>query len=140
MHIGGSHARWPAGHGRRGVCKRTATLKLRTLLFAPGDSERKAAKAIASDADCVILDLEDSVAPGAKAAARAAVAAMLPLQRPAAVRINQRGSPWYLADLASVVPHRPHAIMLPTGSPASCASIPGSLPHLKLASRILASI
>lgn len=93
----------------------TARLKLRALLFAPGDSARKAEKALASTADGVILDLEDSVAPGAKDAARAAVAALLPgLSRPGViVRINPRGTPEYLPDLAAVVPGRPAAILLP---------------------------
>lgn len=88
-------------------------MKLRSLLFAPGDSERKAAKALASAADGVILDLEDSVAPAAKDAARAMVAAMLPVERPTVVRVNPRGTPWYLADLAAVVAARPTAILLP---------------------------
>ena len=88
-------------------------MKLRALLFAPGDSERKAAKAIASDADGVILDLEDSVAPDRKDAARAAVAAMLPVARPVVVRVNPRGTPWYLPDLAAVVAGRPAAVLLP---------------------------
>jgi citrate lyase subunit beta / citryl-CoA lyase len=88
-------------------------MRLRSLLFAPGDSERKAAKAIASDADGVILDLEDSVAPAAKDAARAMVAAMLPVERPVVVRVNPRGTPWYLADLAATVAARPTAILLP---------------------------
>ncbi len=88
---------------------------LRSPLFAPGDSERKAVKALASAADAVILDLEDSVAPGAKDAARATVAALLPgLARPGVVvRVNPRGTPWYLADLAAAVPGRPAAVMLP---------------------------
>lgn len=90
-------------------------MKLRNLLFAPGDSERKAAKALAGSADGVILDLEDSVAAPGKPAARATVAAMLPgLARPGvAVRVNPRGTPWYLDDLAAVVPGRPAAILLP---------------------------
>ena len=89
--------------------------KLRNLLFAPGDSARKADKALVSDADGVILDLEDSVAPSGKDAARALVAALLPsVSRPGVVvRVNPRGTPWYLSDLAAVVPHRPAAIMLP---------------------------
>ena len=92
-----------------------ASSPLRTLLFAPGDSARKAKKAVASDADAVILDLEDSVGPDAKDAARAAVAAMLPqLSRPGVVvRINPRGTGHYLPDLAAVVPARPAAVMLP---------------------------
>ena len=91
------------------------TFKLRNLLFAPGDSARKADKALVSDADGVILDLEDSVAPPGKDAARALVAALLPsVSRPGVVvRVNPRGTPWYLSDLAAVVPHRPAAILLP---------------------------
>lgn len=90
-------------------------MRLRSLLFAPGDSDRKAAKALASEADGVVLDLEDSVAPAAKEAARAMVAAMLPgLSRPGVVvRVNPRGTPWYLADLAAAVPGRPAAVLLP---------------------------
>ena len=88
-------------------------MKLRSLLFAPGDSERKCGKALASDADGVILDLEDSVAPGRKEAARAMVAALLPAARPVVVRVNPRDTPWYLADLAAVVPGRPDAVLLP---------------------------
>lgn len=90
-------------------------LKLRSLLFAPGDSARKAEKALAFDADGVILDLEDSVAVPGKDAARGQVAALLPgVSRPGViVRVNPRGTPWYLADLAAVAPHRPAAVMLP---------------------------
>ena len=88
-------------------------MKLRSLLFAPGDSERKCAKALVSGADGVIFDLEDSVAPGQKDAARAMVAALLPVQQPVVVRVNPRGTPWYLADLAAIAPGRPHAVMLP---------------------------
>ncbi|MBV8589382.1 MAG: CoA ester lyase [Acetobacteraceae bacterium] len=90
-------------------------MKLRTLLFAPGDSQRKAEKALASQADGVIIDLEDSVAPSGKEAARAATAAMLPqITRPGlVVRVNPRETQWHLADLAAVVPGRPAAILLP---------------------------
>lgn len=96
-------------------------MKLRSPLFAPGDSERKAAKALASAADVVILDLEDSVAAGGKDAARAVVAALLPaIVRPGVVvRVNPRDTPWYLADLAAVVAGRPAAVMLP-----KCAGAP----------------
>ena len=93
-------------------------MRLRSPLFAPGDSERKAAKAIASDADAVILDLEDSVAAPAKPAARETVAALLrslegSRRQDLIVRVNPRHTPWYLADLAAVVPARPAVIMLP---------------------------
>lgn len=94
-------------------------MRLRGPLFAPGDSERKARKALDSVADAVILDLEDSVAAGAKEAARRLVAGILPgilpgIGRPGViVRVNPRGTGWYLADLAAVVPGRPAAVMLP---------------------------
>ncbi len=83
-----------------------APMRLRSLLFAPGDSARKIEKAAASPADGVVLDLEDSVAPEGKDAARAAVAAAVPaLSRPGIViRVNPRGTPWYLLDLAAAVP------------------------------------
>ena len=72
-------------------------------------------KAIASAADVVILDLEDSVAASAKPAARAMVADVVRTHpgRALIVRINPRGTPWYLDDLAAVVPARPAAVMLP---------------------------
>lgn len=52
-------------------------MRLRSLLFVPADSERKFAKASSVGADALILDLEDSVAPGRKAFARDAVKDML---------------------------------------------------------------
>lgn len=95
-------------------------IRLRSPLFAPGDSARKAEKALAGPSDAVILDLEDSVAPASKDAARAMVAALLPgLARPGVVvRINPRGTPWYLADLAAIVAGAPAAVMLPKCSGA----------------------
>lgn len=94
-------------------------MKLRSLLFAPGDSERKIEKALASAADAVILDLEDSVAPGQKLAARACVVAALEKRGQASVvvRVNAADTPWYLGDLAAITRHRPDAVMLP-----KCAS------------------
>ncbi len=52
-------------------------MKPRNPLFVPADSERKVTKAYASEADAVILDLEDSIAPSAEPAARSAAAARL---------------------------------------------------------------
>lgn len=91
-------------------------MKLRTLLFAPADSERKVGKALASSADVVILDLEDSVAPSAKEAARTLAADQLAgasERSRLVVRVNPRDTPWYIHDLAAVVPHSPGAILLP---------------------------
>jgi len=98
---------------------RIVPMRLKSPLFAPGDSARKIDKALASAADAVILDLEDSVAAPGKPAARAAVAARLRAmardsRRSATiVRVNPRGTQWYLDDLAAVVGAGPAAIMLP---------------------------
>jgi citrate lyase subunit beta/citryl-CoA lyase len=90
-------------------------MRLRTALFAPGDSARKAEKAIASAADAVILDLEDSVSAPGKPAARMATVDVLraSVGRSMIVRVNPRGTEWYLADLAAIVAAAPAAVMLP---------------------------
>ena len=90
-------------------------MRLRSPLFAPGDSARKIAKAVASAADAVIIDLEDSVAASVKEAARPGVAAAVIANRgrDLIVRVNPRGTSWYLGDLATIIPARPGAILLP---------------------------
>lgn len=135
----------------------SAPLRLRSPLFAPGDSDRKAEKALASAADAVILDLEDSVAPAAKPAARALVASLLPrLARPGViVRINPAGSDWYLPDLAAIVPGRPAAVLLPKCANAAelaaldhhlealetaSGQVPGAIGVLALATETAASV
>lgn len=89
----------------------------RSWLFAPGDSEKKMLKAMEGPADIVLIDLEDAVAPDAKAAARPMVhdfIAAHPEQRHRLwVRINPFDGPHTLHDLAAVVPARPGGIMLP---------------------------
>ena len=89
----------------------------RSWLFAPGDSEKKMTKAMEGSADIVLIDLEDAVAPDAKAAARPMVhdfIAANPAQRQRLwVRINPFDGPHTLADLAAVMPARPGGIMLP---------------------------
>jgi citrate lyase subunit beta/citryl-CoA lyase len=75
-----------------------------SLLYVPGDRPDRAAKAVASPADVVILDLEDAVAPDAKARAREAVLGVVLAAgaRAIQVRVNAVGSPWHDADLAMV--------------------------------------
>src|SRR4029078_9617830 len=92
----------------------TGGVRLRSPLFAPGDSARKAERALAGPADAGILDLVDWGAPSSKHGARATVAAMLPgiVRAGVVVRINPRGTPWYLADLAAVVPGLQAGVML----------------------------
>ena len=73
-----------------------------TWLYVPGDRPDRFAKALASEADVVILDIEDAVAPANKEAARANVRAFLAdlHPKPVVVRINALGSPWGIADCA----------------------------------------
>ena len=90
-------------------------MKLRSLLFVPGDRPDRMDKALTSGADALILDLEDAVAPAAKVEARRAVARFL-AANPSAhlwVRINPLGSPEAERDLEAVLPARPHGIVLP---------------------------
>jgi citrate lyase subunit beta/citryl-CoA lyase len=72
----------------------------RTYLFAPGSRPERFGKALEAGADAVILDLEDAVGPGDKAAARDAVAGWLSPQRPVLVRINGSDTAWFEDDLA----------------------------------------
>jgi citrate lyase subunit beta / citryl-CoA lyase len=90
----------------------------RSWLFVPGDSERKQAKALASAADALILDLEDSVALSMRDQARAHVAAFLGsrAQRAAQrlwVRVNGLASGALLDDLAAVIRGAPDGVVLP---------------------------
>lgn len=91
------------------------TLKLRrSALYVPADNLRALDKARGLDADVIILDLEDAVAPEAKAAARAhAVAAVGTFGRETVIRVNAKGSLWHDADMAAALLARPDAIALP---------------------------
>ncbi|RBP04132.1 citrate lyase subunit beta/citryl-CoA lyase [Roseiarcus fermentans] len=97
-------------------------MKLRSLLFVPGDSERKVAKAQASGADALILDLEDSVAPDRKAEARAHVARLLDSGAPRSwsffVRINALDTGLSLDDLAAVVKPGLDGVLVPKANGA----------------------
>lgn len=99
---------------------------LRSMLFVPGDSERKLAKGAKASADALILDLEDSVAPNRTAIARGMTRAFLDAARAPSgpqlwVRINALSGPDALRDLAAVVGGAPDGIMLP--KPESAADI-----------------
>lgn len=92
---------------------------LRSLLFIPGDSDKKIAKAAECGADAVIFDLEDAVAPANKPLARSMVAAHLKANPRGArplqywVRVNPLDSGLTLADLAAVIPGAPDGIVQP---------------------------
>lgn len=91
---------------------------MRSLLFVPGDDEKKLGKAAASGADVLLIDLEDAVAPARKQAARDLVAAYLrdragqpgPMLY---VRVNALDSGQIEADLDGIMPAAPQGIMLP---------------------------
>ncbi|WP_082948848.1 CoA ester lyase [Mycobacterium sp. 1274756.6] len=76
------------------------------MLFVPGDRKDRYAKATASLADAVVIDLEDAVAPGAKDVARAAADAWLHSGGEAVVRINGIETEWLEDDLAMTRRHR----------------------------------
>lgn len=97
----------------------------RSLLFVPGDRPDRFDKAAGSGADAIILDLEDSVAPDRKEAARAAVATYLAQARllPTLVRVNPLESAAIAADAAMLralgAGHAPDALMLPKAEGAA---------------------
>jgi citrate lyase subunit beta/citryl-CoA lyase len=91
-------------------------MRLRSLLFVPGDRPDRMEKALGAGADALILDLEDSVAEAKKGEAREAVVALLgradrPV--PLLVRVNPLGSAHIDADLVAVTKARADAIVLP---------------------------
>jgi len=92
---------------------------MRSLLFIPGDSPRKLDKGLTSGADVLLLDLEDSIAPDGKAAARDTTLAFLREAQPVAprprlyVRVNGIDTGLIDADLDAVLAGKPDGIMLP---------------------------
>jgi citrate lyase subunit beta/citryl-CoA lyase len=90
---------------------------MRSFLFVPADSERKLARGPQSGADALILDLEDSVAPAHRSAARALAREFLDstgsVDYQRWVRVNPLASGIALDDLSAVVPGRPDGILLP---------------------------
>ena len=92
----------------------------RSYLFVPGDRPERFAKALASGADAVIVDLEDAVAPSAKEAARDALRGWLAREEgQVVVRINAIDTPWFEADLALCQSPKVVAVMLPKAERAA---------------------
>ena len=108
---------------------------MRSLLFVPGDSERKLARADAIAADVLILDLEDSVVPERKTAARGLVREYLAARgdnrrQQLWVRINPLDHAESGADLGAVMPVRPDGIVLPkTRSPEDIDTLGHRIGH-----------
>jgi len=96
--------------------------RMRSWLFAPGDNEKKMGKAAASAADIALFDLEDSVAPENKAAARAMVAEQIAgsdMRARLWVRINPISTGDCITDLAAIIPARPGGVFLPKAEGAA---------------------
>ncbi len=89
----------------------------RSVLYMPGANARAMEKARTLPCDAVILDLEDAVAPAAKATARQQVIAAITAggfgAREVIVRINGLDTPWWLEDIAAVVKAHPDGILVP---------------------------
>jgi citrate lyase subunit beta / citryl-CoA lyase len=91
----------------------------RSYLSVPADDHRKALKALASEADRVILDLEDAVAPPGKEAARRTAVSILEEAADSGarciVRVNAAGTPWCHRDVQALAeaPRPPRSIILP---------------------------
>lgn len=89
----------------------------RSALYMPGSNTRALEKARGLDADVLIMDLEDAVAPEAKAEARACITRALEAggygHREIVVRINGFDTPWGEADLAAVAAMTADAVLFP---------------------------
>lgn len=104
----------------------------RSVLYMPGSNARALDKARALDADALILDLEDAVAPDAKAQARAQVAAALREggygRRECIVRVNALDTPWGLDDVRAIAQAGADAVLLPkVESPPQLAALAQAL-------------
>jgi citrate lyase subunit beta/citryl-CoA lyase len=86
----------------------------------PGDRPDRFDKAISCGTDITIVDLEDAVAPDAKAGARAALESWLDDAHPVVVRVNEAGSPWFEEDLQLCRRPGVLGVMLPK---ASCGAL-----------------
>ena len=98
---------------------------MRSFLFVPADSDRKLAKGAGSGADALILDLEDAVALDNKPAAREGAIDYLQTRKPddgqtILVRMNALDTDFWVDDLASVVPAKPDAILVPKTISGEC--------------------
>ncbi|MFL0691903.1 MAG: HpcH/HpaI aldolase/citrate lyase family protein [Agrobacterium tumefaciens] len=122
-------------------------MKLRSLLFVPGDRPDRMEKALSYGADALILDLEDSVTSDAKPKARLAIANFLRQARgriPLLVRANPLDSGLLDNDLAAILEVPPDGLVLPKAEGASSiealsAKAPG-IPILPIATETPAAI
>jgi len=100
----------------------------RSLLFVPGDRPDRFAKAAASGAHEIVIDLEDAVSPDAKGDAREAACNWLAQVNAAGVRINAADTEWIGDDLDMLQGHPSATIMLAKADADSLARVAASLP------------
>jgi citrate lyase subunit beta/citryl-CoA lyase len=89
---------------------------MRSLLFVPADDAKKQQKALASAADAIILDMEDSVALANKGAARTTIADFYQLdhqQKTIVIRINALDTAYWQEDMAAIIAFSPDYILIP---------------------------
>jgi citrate lyase subunit beta/citryl-CoA lyase len=93
----------------------TSPTRLRSVLYMPGANARALEKAKDLPADALILDLEDAVAPAAKAEARERVTAAVSnyADKTVTIRVNSIGTEWHDADVAAAGAAGPDAIVVP---------------------------
>jgi citrate lyase subunit beta / citryl-CoA lyase len=114
----------------------------RSVLYMPGSNARALEKARDLPADCLILDLEDAVAPEAKGQARELINSALKRgfgDREVMVRINGLDTRWWVEDLDSIIGARPDAVLVPKISdPAQLQDLAarivdmGTDPHIRV--------
>jgi citrate lyase subunit beta / citryl-CoA lyase len=113
----------------------------RSVLYMPGSNARALEKARHLDADALILDLEDAVAPEAKEMARGQVCDAVKAggygKRELVIRTNGPDSPWFAADLSAAVQAVPDAILIPKiSSPDTLLTIGRAMAALEAAPAI----
>lgn len=118
----------------------TAIVPRRSALYMPGSNLRALEKARGLPADVVILDLEDAVAPDAKAAAREQVCAAVRQggygAREVVIRINTLDTPWGEDDLAAAAEVAPDAILIPkVSTPEALVAVGTRLRRLRAPAR-----
>ena len=117
----------------------------RSALYMPGSNVRALEKAKGLAADVIIMDLEDAVAPGVKAAAREQVIAAVSSggfgRKEVVVRINGLDTPWGADDLAAAAASKASAVLIPkVSSPDMIASVSRVLDGLASPQKVWAMI
>lgn len=111
----------------------SGSIALRSVLFAPAGDERKLLKAIASSADAVVADLEDAVAPSARAAARETLRRLCPSGEPRRslmVRVNEPGTADFDEDLQLLRSLDLYGVVVPKATSKSIGCLPSGLPRV----------